>query len=461
MSIFLQRPISRLLGLAAIAVLAIGLLASSSSAVSTTKAGHGLLTVETSPSIATQITVGGIQRNTSLIRGLELPAGSHVVCFGSVEDYIAPPCETIDIADGQVRTLVAHFEPAGTLSVTTEPSGASGMIVVDDIARNRGTVTIPIAAGEHNVCFGDVGGYESPDCERVNVAGGAIVSVTGSYAPLVTESPKNDESKSEPEPEPKPEPKPAPKPEPKPAPKPQPKPAPKPDSELRAWHFRAHNAGGPADSLGNLGRRGDLMLACDFNGDGRDTPATFRDGQWTVSNALNGSRAFTFRYGLAGDLPLCGDWNGNGKDTIGIVRDGHWHLRNSLSGGSSHSTFSYGRVTRGDIPIVGDWNANGRDTPGIIRDREWHLRNTQSSGPGQVVFVYGRMTRGDLPLVGDWNGNGRDGVGIVRDGDWHLRNRLSGGPGELVFRYGRVLSGDIPMTGDWNADGRTTVAIVR
>lgn len=230
---------------------------------------------------------------------------------------------------------------------------------------------------------------------------------------------------------------------------------------LRTWHLKFQNGGGHPDAFAFLGREDDAFLACDFNGDGRDTPATFRDGQWTISNASNGSHPLTFRYGWAGDLPLCGDWDGSGKDTVGIVRDGRWHLKNSLSGGSSDIAFSYGRVTRGDIPIVGDWNGNGQDTAGIIRDREWHLRNTNSGGPGQIVFTYGRMTQGDLPLVGDWNGSGQDGVGIVREGYWHLRNRLYGGPGEIVFRYGRVLAGDVPLTGDWNADSRTTVAIVR
>ena len=198
MSIFLHRPIARLLGLAVVAVLAIGLLASSSSAGSMTKAGHGLLTVETSPSVATQITVGGIQRNTSLVRGLELPAGSHVVCFGPVEGYMAPPCESIDIADGQVHNHVAHFEAAGTLSVTTEPSGASGMIVVDDVARSRGTVMLPVTAGEHVVCFGEVGGYEAPDCASVTVAGGGSVSVKGSYVALGATEPEPISDEDEP-----------------------------------------------------------------------------------------------------------------------------------------------------------------------------------------------------------------------------------------------------------------------
>lgn len=230
----------------------------------------------------------------------------------------------------------------------------------------------------------------------------------------------------------------------------------------RVWHLRFVNRGGSADTRAFLGTPGSEFLACDWNGNGRDTPAVFRDGRWQISNNRNGSGPYTtFTYGRKGDLPLCGDWNGNGRDTVGIVRDGTWHLKNRLSGGASDISFHYGRVTRGDKPIVGDWNGNGRDTPGIIRDGDWHLRNSHSGGRGQIVFTYGRLTRGDLPLVGDWNGDGRDGPGIVRGREWHLRNRLSGGPGQIVFIYGRVTAGDVPLMGDWTGDGRDTPAIVR
>ncbi len=230
----------------------------------------------------------------------------------------------------------------------------------------------------------------------------------------------------------------------------------------RTWHLRFANRGGYADAYAYLGRAGATVLACDWNGNGRDTPGVFEDGRWQLSNRRGGGGPYvTFTYGRAGDLPLCGDWNGNGRDTIAVVRDGTWHLRNSLTSGYADRSFHYGRVTRGDIPIVGDWNRNGIDTPGIIRDGEWHLRNSHSGGPGQIVFTYGRLTRGDLALVGDWNGDGRDTPGIVREGEWHLRNRLSGGPGQIVFTYGRVTKGDVPLTGDWTGDGRDTPAIVR
>jgi hypothetical protein len=233
-------------------------------------------------------------------------------------------------------------------------------------------------------------------------------------------------------------------------------------ASLRTWHLRFTNSGGSSNTRAFLGRPGDEVLACDWNGNGQDTPGVFRDGLWIISNNRDGSAPhITFSYGRRGDIPLCGDWNGSGRETVGIVRDRTWHLRNALSGGRSDRSFVYGQVTRGDVPVVGDWNGDGRAGIGIIRDGEWHLRNSQSGGPGQIVFTYGRITRGDIPLVGDFNGNGRDGIGIVRGREWHLRNSLSGGPSQIRFIYGRVTAGDVPLMGDWTRDGRSTPAIVR
>jgi hypothetical protein len=250
--------------------------------------------------------------------------------------------------------------------------------------------------------------------------------------------------------------------EPEPVPEPQPQPEPIPTRTL-TWYLRFVNSGGAADAHARQGNPGDLVLACDFDGDGRDTPASFRDGRWTISNASDGRGTLTsFTFGRSGDLPLCGDWNGDGRATVAVVRSDTWYFKNRLEGGGADHTARYGRVADGDKPIVGDWNGDGRDTLGIIRDGQWHLRNDLAGGPGSISFSYGRILRGDLPLIGDWNGNGRDGVGIVRGGEWHLRNHLSGGPAqEEVFTYGRITAGDVPVVGDWNGNGRSSPGIVR
>ena len=89
---------------------------------------------------------------------------------------------------------------------------------------------------------------------------------------------------------------------------------------------------------------------------------------WLLRDEPSGGVAdHRFRYGRSGDVVLRCDWNGDGRDTPAIVRDGTWHLRDRLAGGAADHTFVYGRVDRGDLPLAGDWNGDGRDTPGIVR----------------------------------------------------------------------------------------------
>ena len=200
-------------------------------------------------------------------------------------------------------------------------------------------------------------------------------------------------------------------------------------------------------------------FAGDWDRSGRDGQGWWCDGR--ILLRTNDGRTISYNYGRRGDIPIVADWNGNGQDTVSIVRDGTWHINERLAGGGSDRSFTYGRVSRGDVPIAGDWNGNGQDTVGIIRDGDWHLRHDQQGGPGQIVFTYGRITRGDLALIGDWQGNGNDTIGIVRGREWHLRHSLSGGSADNDFIYGRILQGDTPVMGDWNRNGIATPGIVR
>lgn len=200
-------------------------------------------------------------------------------------------------------------------------------------------------------------------------------------------------------------------------------------------------------------------LVGDWNGSGRSGLGWWCDGRTRLRTAQDSTH--DFYYGRRGDVPIVADWNGDGKDTVSIIRDGTWHVNNTLEGGASERTFVYGRVARGDVPIAGSWDGLARSLPGIIRDREWHLRDDQSGGRSTSRFVYGRLTAGDLPLVGDWDADKRDSAGIVRGGTWHLRNSHTGGTSDISYIYGRVNEGDTPVVGDWTGDGMDTPGIVR
>lgn len=120
-----------------------------------------------------------------------------------------------------------------------------------------------------------------------------------------------------------------------------------------------------------------------------------------------------FRYGEQPDTPLAGDWNGDGIDSVAIFRAGQWTLNASGDGRltAQDDRASFGKP--GDIPIVGDWNGDGITNLGVVRGDLW------------IIDIDGdrRITGNDLqiqipkpaedasPIVGDWDGDGTDEFG--------------------------------------------------
>ncbi len=194
----------------------------------------------------------------------------------------------------------------------------------------------------------------------------------------------------------------------------------------------------------------------DWDGNGTETAAVFRDGVWHVwLSHHSGPADLTFEFGAAGDKPVAGDWDGNGTDTPGVFRGGSWHLRNANSSGGADLVFSFGDP--GDKPVVGDWDGNGTDTPGVFRGGTWLLRNANSSGSADVVFAYGDP--GDKPVAGDWDGNRTDTPGVVRGQRWLLRNANSEGAADLDLSFGAPAGS--PVAGDWDGDGDDTPGAVQ
>ena len=199
---------------------------------------------------------------------------------------------------------------------------------------------------------------------------------------------------------------------------------------------------GPSSDRATWGRTGDVVLACDWNGDGVDTSAIFRSGTWYVRDGLTRGRARSFRYGRAGDTPVCGNWNGRAGDGVGVVRGREWFLRNTATGGPTRYRFAYGAAV--SPPVTGDWNGNGRDGIGRVGNGLWVLRSTPSAGPIQWKLRYGR--NGDQFVPGDWDGDGEDEPGVVRGRTWYQPATWWPGSGGLVVRYGRGTA----LSGRWD-----------
>lgn len=123
------------------------------------------------------------------------------------------------------------------------------------------------------------------------------------------------------------------------------------------------------DTVTAFGSANDMPIVGDWNGDGRSKIGVLRTASngdliWIVD--YNGSGAWDgpgvdrlFAFGVQGDLPVAGDWNGDGKDKAGIFRNGMWAL--DINGNEQWDNTdalylrSFGQ--NGDRPIAGHWAA--------------------------------------------------------------------------------------------------------
>ena len=215
---------------------------------------------------------------------------------------------------------------------------------------------------------------------------------------------------------------------------------------------KAKNA--PREAFDILGAR---QLAGDFNGDGRDELALFKDGEWLLD--INGNGVWDrgdlwAKLGQKGDLPIVGDWDNDGKDDIGI----------------------YGREWEGDEealasePGLPDPENRLVSTPKNMPPRDEKLgrdRLMQRSVTGKPrsdvidhVFRFGTET--DQPVAGDFNGDGVSTLGVFNNGKWRIDVNGDGRFSEeedSFFDFGQ--GGDIAVVGDFNGDGLDEIAVVR
>lgn len=183
----------RCVAASALTALAIGF-ASTSPSLGAPAEGHGALTVLPSPSVAAQITVDGVARNQATIVDLPLVAGEHLVCLSAAPGYLPPPCEVVDILEGETTSIEPVSTRSGTLHVATEPTQSDAEISIDGTPRDSGDVRLGLAVGTHEVCFGAVTGMTTPPCEQIEIVADGTADVIGAY--------RQEAAEAEPAPEP-------------------------------------------------------------------------------------------------------------------------------------------------------------------------------------------------------------------------------------------------------------------
>lgn len=251
-----------------------------------------------------------------------------------------------------------------------------------------------------------------------------------------------------------------------------------------------------------FGMIGGTPLAGDFDGDGTDEVAVFKDGFWMIDINRNGkwdASDLLAKLGDEDDRPVVGDWDGDGKDDIGIYgpiweRDHEAIERDpglpnpdnspytkpknvpptdgdATNGARVMKLTSYGKqradvvdhvfgIGEGEeIPVTGDWNGNGIRSIGTFRDGTWELdiNGDGRFGAEDQTVRFGQA--GDLPVVGDFNGDGIEEIAVYRAGSWMIDidgNRELTAT-DKTFQMGGAQ--DKPVVGDWDGDGVDEPAI--
>jgi serine-aspartate repeat-containing protein C/D/E len=203
--------------------------------------------------------------------------------------------------------------------------------------------------------------------------------------------------------------------------------------------------------------RGAFHLAGDFNGDGRDELALFKDGEWLLD--INGNGVWDrgdlwARLGDQGDLPVVGDWDNDGKDDIGIFGP-EWD-------GDDEALESEPGLPDPENRLVSrPKNLPPRDEK-LGRDRLMQRSVAGEPRSDVIDHVFRFGTNEDQPVSGDFNGDGVSTLGIFSNGKWRIDVNGDGRFSESddsFFDFGKP--GDIAVVGDFNGDGLDEIAVVR
>ena len=159
-------------------------------------AARGWLQATTNPALPATITIDGEPANDWGV-WTHLPEGEAEVCFGPVAGWDQPdfgtglgPCQQVNILNGAPVVIQGNYVANasavgptghGFLRVETTPA-MSAQISVDGTPNNSwGLNWMKITPGLHEVCFSDMQGWSTPECEEITIVAGATTTVQGNY----------------------------------------------------------------------------------------------------------------------------------------------------------------------------------------------------------------------------------------------------------------------------------------
>lgn len=169
------------------------------------------------------------------------------------------------------------------------------------------------------------------------------------------------------------------------------------------------------------------------------------EARWYLLGEDGGTTAIDF--GHAGDIPLAGDWDGDGRDTPAVYRpeEGRLVVRNGLD----PISFIYA-MPPGGLPVVADTDGDGRDTVSLARFGRLYVMDGLGEGPPVLTGADPlpiSLPEGTEQLIGgDFDGDGRDEIAAVHHG---VAEVVTPGRWAILGEVGTLYA----VAGDWDGDG--------
>lgn len=207
----------------------------------------------------------------------------------------------------------------------------------------------------------------------------------------------------------------------------------------------------------NWGDNRHIPIYADVDGDGAsDRGLLIQAGStlhWYFIRSGNGATLHR-TWGLPGDKIVIGDYNGNGSDEVAVYRNGAWYIVDENGNGISRN---WG-VPGTDIPVPADYDGDGKTDLAIFRktDGNWWI---QKSSDGQTITAQWGL-EGDIPLAGDFSSDGRADLVVFRpsSGTWYVKNLQD----DSVITQAWGLPSDMPFVNhDVNGDGVNDFVVYR
>jgi hypothetical protein len=186
-----------------------------------------------------------------------------------------------------------------------------------------------------------------------------------------------------------------------------------------ALYWTIQYSGGGSRYQPTWGYASDRIAVADYNGDGKDDIAVFRDGVFWIIYDNGTTRALN--WGLAGDIPVGADYEGDGIDDLAVYRpsNGTWYIRFSSSGGTG--AFQFGLP--GDVPVPDDYFSDGSSALAVWRpgNGTWYMQSIRKGVTSTIQWGL----PGDVPTVGDFDGDGVADLTVWRpsNGTWYHNHR--------------------------------------